>query len=254
MRRWVLLIGLVLALLLAACDGGDDETPQDEVVEPEATEVLQEAVDLLPIEPGLKMQTGLTMLNHSLGKRGDIGYFYGEVRNDTGKQLHAIESFVYAVDELGYEIGIHVADSLMTEIPPGQVFYVGRDFTTSEDFADAQIWVRYLEGEAVVDGFFNLPATVEYHGLAENMEYVVRGTVQNTSGQTLNYYVVDVVLIGPDENLVGLSRGVLTLSAADGSWQPGENAAFEAPFFFTAVEPDLVQDVRVAAAGYAQRQ
>jgi hypothetical protein len=252
---WGLILILVaaLALALAACDGDEDQPDDevDEVVEPDATEEVREGFELLPFEPGLKMQKGLTMLNYSLGDYQGTAYFYGEVRNDTGERLGRAESLIYALDELNYEVGSYMADPLVTEIPPGQVFYVGKEFPAPEGFMDAQVWVTYLPGEPQFDSFFDLPATVSYHGPTTGMAYVVRGTVENNTARALLFNVVDVVLIGPDDNLVGLSRGILSTSAGDGTFPAGEIASFEAPFFFVAADPETVTDVRLGTAGYA---
>lgn len=258
MRKWVLYMGLVV--ILAACNGGDkkDDDTNDQppaggdASQADATEdPFDSSFEQIPIEPGLKVQNGLTLLTYSLGMREGVAYFYGEVRNDTGESLRRVECWVYPVDADGYQLGNVNAEPLVVDIPAGQTVYVGRDYNIGDVYADAQVWLRYEKGEPQFQGFYGLPVTISYRGLgAEGMAYVVRGTAENTTGQDLQFHVIDVALIGPDENLVGLARGVLSTSAANGVWPAGETAEWEAPFFFTAVEPDQVRDVRVSAVGY----
>lgn len=260
MRKWLMVVGVLLALvlMLAACGGDskDDKPGGGDVppgVDPDATEEVFEGYDLLPIEPGLKMQSGLTMRTYSLGKLNDIVYFYGEVQNDTGQTLHQVESYLYLVDAENFRYEETTASSMLIDIPPGQVFYIGGDFTTSDAYADAQIWVRYETGEVLtgLQGYFNLPVTVDSRGPSEGIAYLVSGTAQNTSGQVLRYPVIDVALIGPDDNLVGLAHGTLATTTTDGTWPAGETAAWNAAFGFMSVPPESVVDVRVSVSGYA---
>lgn len=261
MRRWVLLVILILAMAvaLAACDGDDgDKTPpgdgEGEVVpDGEATEEPPGSdVSGAPIEPGLQVRSGLTVLRRSEGVRDDTGYFYAEVRNDTGEVLEYVETMLTLLDAENLPLSEVDGNTLLTDIPPDQTFYVGAAFSPPEGYADSKRWIWYsTTEEPALQGYFDLPATVASQNIVEGGYYAVRGTAENTSGVALAFPVIHVILIGPDDNLVGMDYAVVKLDAPDGTWAPGEQADFEVIVGFVAVEPELVTDVIVMASGYA---
>ncbi|MBN1200642.1 MAG: hypothetical protein JXJ20_02180 [Anaerolineae bacterium] len=268
MRKWMLLaILLALVLALAACggdgdddkdsDGGPPETENETVPVAPDTDATEEAssaaVLSVAYDPGPDMQTGLTLLTYSVYPGDETTHFFAEVRNDTGHALNRALAHLYALDQDGYPLGpLMDASSLLNDIPAGQAFYVASEFATPELFADVFFRVEYETGEpGPLRGFYGLPVTVEYQGPGETMPYVVRGSAENNTGQDLMLPVIDVALTGPDDELVGLSHGVVDTGTADGTWSAGQAAVFEAPFTFVAVEPDRVQEVKIAAAGYA---
>jgi hypothetical protein len=267
MRKWYLLWGLalVMALVMTACNGDKDkkdgeETPPDATeaaqVEPdvESTEEASGAYELVPLEPGLHVQNGLTLVAQAQGQQGGTAYFFGEVRNDTEQTLSWLDTVIYQLDADGFELGIVNGNSLLTAIPPGKTVYVGTSYDAPEGYADAQIWVRYEADPTTLAAFYDLPVTVDYSGPGDNLPYTVRGTAQNTTGRDLSVSVIDVVLIGPDDNLVGFTRGVLSTSGPGQVWPAGETASFEALFGFVAVDATQVKEARVAAAGYASAE
>ena len=198
------------------------------------------------------MRSGLTVVRRSEGVRDDTGYFYAEVRNDTEEYLEYVDTILYLLDAENYPLSEVDGNSLLTDIPPGQTFYVGTSFSAPEGFADSKRWIWYsTTEEPTLEGYFDLPATVETQNIVEGGYYAVRGTTENTSGVTLAFPVINVILIGPDDNLVGMDYAVVRLDAPDGTWAPGEQAAFEVIVGFVAVEPELVTDVIVMASGYA---
>ncbi len=262
MRRWVLLVGITLALslALAACGGDKDKQDDNQPATPEttiapegdATEEPSSDVLAQPVEPGLQVRGGLTVLRQSEGVRQNTGYFYAEVRNDSESTLAQVDAVLYLLDAGHYPVGEATANPLLTDIPPGQTFYVGTTFNPPEGYVDSKRWIWYSPTEEPsLHGYFDLPAAVTSQAVVGEGHYAVHGTAENTSGVTLAFPVIDVVLIGPDDNLVGLDHAVIKLSAPNGTWAPGEQADFEVIVGFIAVEPELVTGVLVKASGYA---
>jgi hypothetical protein len=66
--------------------------------------------------------------------------------------------------------------------------------------------------------------------------------------------VIDVALIGPDEELVGFVHGRLTTIGPGVAWPAGESVPFEARFTGLAVMPEQVTSIRVMAVGYAMTE
>jgi len=268
MRKWAIL-ALVVALMLAACNGDEDkDTDQGDNNAPSnssnavpmpgtGTEEAEAGVDTTVYEPGVDAQTGLTVLTHSVYSREGTAHVFAQVQNDSGQTLNRVESYVYALDAQGFPLGSSLnASPLITDIPPGQVFYVGLDFPAGEEFSDVRLWIQYETGQpSALTPAFNLPVTIDSQGAAENGVYTVRGAAQNTSPQNLMFPVVDVALIGPDNELVGFAHAVITGGLGeDGTWAAGAAITFEAAFNFIAVEPGLVQEAAVLAVGYAAAQ
>lgn len=258
MRRWALwAIALALVLVAAAC-GNDDKkdlpgggTPTAEEPDAAATQEANDAVELIPREPGNNVQAGLTLVTYSVGIEDGTLYFFGEVRNDTGQLARQIYATIYLLDGENYTIETIQAESLLTDIPPGQTVYLASVSPAPENAADTQVWIRYQAGDPALHGYFDLPAEVEASGSDPAAVYLVRGTAENTSGVDLTFPVVDVVLIGPDENLIGVASGVFTGGVQDGVWPTGETASFEARFDFVLGDIAQVREIRIAATGYA---
>jgi hypothetical protein len=251
-------LSVILALALAACNGSKKETEPESGNTPlpspaaASTEQAETGADYSTLEPGLHMQSGLTMIRYNSGALNGTGYFYGEVRNDTGALLARAESTVYPLDTGGFRLATVDASPLLTDLAPGLVFYVGREFTADENFADSSLWVRYNAGDdPSLEGFFGLPVTVDSHGVGDGVAYVAHGTAQNTSGKDLMFPVIDIVLIGPDDNLVGLGHGLVTDGLTDNVWAAGGTVTFEASFGFIAAAPEQITGVVATAAGYA---
>lgn len=247
-RLWLLFV-VLLALVACQADNKPDSTATPEVtpVTPEATTAV---IELVPLTPGLKVRDGLTVLTHSEGIREGTVYFFAEVRNDSGQFLSQIDALIYPLDADHLKLGQVSAAPLMTDIPPGQVFYAGTAFAAPETYADMQRWLWYTPAEQpTLRGRFGLPVTVETRRADENRIYMVSGTAQNDSGVDLYYPLIDVALIGPDDDLVGLAHAAVS-TEREGVWPAGTPAQFTATFRFLAVPPEQVTDVRVLAAGY----
>lgn len=253
MRNWLPLLLLILALTLAAC--GDDSppppTPAASPASPDATAEPQSAFELEPLVPGLRVRNGLTVLAHSEGVREGMGYFFAEVRNDSDQWLSQVDAVIYALDQGGLKLGEISANPLLTDIPPGQVFYAGQSFALPDGYADTQRWLWYTPAEKPsLQGVFNLPVSVTSQSVGESGLYTVSGIAQNTAGADLYFPVIDVVLIGPDDDLVGLAHAALLTGRDDGMWPAGVEAPFDAQFSFISVGPELVSEVRISAVGY----
>ncbi|MBN1678748.1 MAG: hypothetical protein JW966_00555 [Anaerolineae bacterium] len=257
----VLILLLALVLLLAACGGGDDEkSDSDEAPDgdtavdggppPEATEELGESIDFTAAEPGLDLQSGLTEVLSAYGEQDGTAYFFAEIRNDTGLNLHEITSIVKALDDVFYPLTTVDANPLLVDVPPGQTFTLGVTYAAPEGYTDQSIWVVYTTEEPTFEGYFDLPVTIDASGPQGERGYTVRGTVQNPTDIDLVFPVVDVMLIGPDDNLVGYVHAVV----ADKMWPVGGSGTFEANVPFVAGSPERVVDVRVYATGYAMPQ
>ncbi len=247
-RLWLL---LVVVLALGACQGDDTltvtETPPVTPVTPEA---VPAAIELVPLTPGLKQRDGLTVLAHSEGVREGMAYFFAEVRNDSGYYLSQVDALIYPLDANHFKLGQVSAAPLMTDIPPGQVFYVGATFAAPAAYADTQRWLWYTPAEQpTLRGHFGLPVVVETRGVDENGLYVVSGTAQNDSGVDLYYPLIDVALIGPDDNLVGVTHAAVS-TEREGLWPAGTQARFTARFYFLPVLAEQVTGARALAAGY----
>lgn len=258
MRTWALVaIALVLLLALAACDGGDsDDTPPDgATVTPIPTPTAQadDGQDFTIYEPGFHPQAGL-IVEPFQGAQDGTGYFYARVRNDTAVPLDQVELTISLLDDSGYlQDRIYTRSLLGDDIPADFEFTIGSTFPLPEGFAGTDIWIRYepaTDAATTSQGFYDLPVTVaeQYPGDGEPYVYEVRGTVENNTGRELFTVPIDVVLIGPDEDIVGFEHGLTEpgLILAD-----GDSADFEARFRFVAVDPALISEVRVFAAGYA---
>jgi len=260
MRKWTLLffmLGAAVAGILAACGGKKNEAQGSAeglvpVALAQATEVPTPESEFEPVNPGLVMRKGLTMLSQSEGVVNGTYYFYGEVRNDTTQYLTQVEVTIYPLDSLGYQIDTISASPLLTDIAPGQTFYVGRDFPVPSGFASTQRWIWFETSiaEPKFTGYFDLPVTVDFQGTDPNATYVVRGTATNNTGKNLAFPVVDVMLTGPDGTFVGLTHAVVTTGHPNGLWPAGESATYQAVFRFVAVNPAEVAGVKVSATGY----
>ena len=267
MRKWtrwalVMLLATGLWIALAGCGGDSDESSGDEGGDapanlvpqaqptPEGTEVFEEPISIANYEPGTQVQTGLTLVSSTGGKSDGTAYFYAVLRNDSGGMLAKVNVLMYSLDEMNYSVAESQATSLLTDIPPGQEFFVGGSYPVPERAVDSAEFVLFDTGEPSYQGVFDLPVTVTYAGAGETGPYLVRGTVENTSGQALLFPVVSVLLVGPDEQSVGLSYAVMTSLAPGSAWEPGVSAEFEAGFDFTALDPQMVREARVLAVGY----
>ena len=246
MRNWLPLL-LILALTLAAC--GDEPAPPPRPTDTppgiDATGEPENAFELEPLVPGLRVRNGLTVLTHSEGVREGTGYFFAEVRNDSGQLLSQVDAVIYALDE----------DGLKLTDRPTRCYrhspdrsYAGQSFACPMVTPLAALAV--VHPSAGLQGVFNLPASVTSQGTSESGLYTVSGTAQNTADADLYFPVIDVALIGPDDDLVGLAHAVLVTGRDDGVWPAGAEAPFEAQFSFISVGPELVSGVRISAVGY----
>lgn len=251
---------LVLVLLAAACGSDNDDASDDAdapaytvpqaIPTPEGTPPPDESIVISSYTPGSRVQTGLAVEASYSGQRNGRAFYYAILRNESGDSIAAVRALLYALDDENYVIAEHEATSLLADIPPGQTFFIGGSYPVSDLYTASADWVLYDTGEPRFEGYFDLPVTITYQGIGDNQPYLVRGTVENTSGQTLQFPVVDALLIGPDGQPAGLAHGRLTSLAPGDAWAPGVVADFEAAFDFTAFEPPAITDARVQVSGY----
>ncbi|HVO70257.1 MAG TPA: hypothetical protein VMT24_09435, partial [Aggregatilineaceae bacterium] len=152
----------------------------------------------------------------------------------------------------GYQLDTISVSPLLTNIAPGQVFYIGRSVPVPAGFANTQRWVWFETSSDAprFTGYFDLPTTIDFQGEEGQGVYVWRGTATNNTGQTLIFPVVDVLLAESGGEPVGLTHAVVTTSNPNGSWMAGEVATYEAVFRFVAADMSDVTQVTVSATGY----
>jgi hypothetical protein len=259
MRKWLLLflvLGVAVGALVACGSKKNKVQGSEEGLVPvslaQATEVPTPGSEFEPITPGLVMRKGLTMLAQNEGVVNDTYFFYGEVRNDTTQYLTQVEAYVYPLDSFGYQLDTISVSPLLTDIAPGETFYIGRDAPVPNGFVNTQRWVWFETSadEPRFTGYFDLPTTIDFQGTEANAAYVVRGTATNNTGQTLIFPVVDVMLAEMGGEPVGLTHAVVTTSNPNGSWMAGEVATYEAVFRFVAADVTDIATVTVSATGY----
>ncbi len=260
-RMYAFALFVTLLVALAACGGQSEETPPPPSVTaapptqpaaessttPHPTDLPAVAADLL--EPALVVRDGLTVLSENSGALNNTVYFFAAVRNDTDQTLSNVDVVITMLAADGFQLGQFTAPPSITDIPPGQTFYVGGWAAKPDEYTGAERRIWYETGTPRFSGHFGLPAEVSEQGPDDAGGYVVRGTVTNNSEDTLIMPVVTVALVGPDEKIVGLTNAVLQLPNADGTWSPQTQAPFEARFTFVAGDTQNVEP-RVLAVGY----
>jgi hypothetical protein len=257
MRKWLLLflvLGVFVGLLVACGSKQNKALGSAEGLVPvpvaQATDVPPDS-GFEPITPELVTRKGLTVLSQNEGTGNNRHYFYAEIRNDTNQYLSHIEAYIYPLDAYGYQLDTISASPLLTDIAPGQTFFVGREFRPPSGFVNTQRWIWFdtSTDQPRFKGYFNLPTTIRYRGVRWHMAYYVRGTATNNTGKNLVFPVVDVLLMSGNTP-VGLCHAVVKTSSANGVWKPGEVVTYEAVFNYTAVTSGYITAAKVSATGY----
>ncbi len=260
-RMYALALSAALIATLAACGGKTEETPPPPSVTPAPpTQPVAEssttphptdlpAIETDMLEPALLVRDGLTVLSENSGAVNDTVYFFAALRNDTDQTLSSVDVVITMLASDGFQLGQFTAPPPITDIPPGQAFYVGGWAAKPDEYTGAERRIWYETGTPRFVGRFGLPAEVDEQGPDEDGGYVVRGTVTNNSEDTLMMPVVTVALLGADGKMIGLTNAVLQLPNADGTWPPQAQVPFEARFTFVAGETQNAE-ARVLAVGY----
>lgn len=271
---WIVLL-FVLTLALAACGDEADPTPSAENTAPaenapaateeapveaaapdtaateEATPESDEA-DFNPIPPGLHARSGLTVVRATEYAENGTGAYFAELRNDTGETLRAVGGSIDLLDAENLRLRAVPLSTLLSDIPPGASFFVGETFPLPQGYAGTAIWLDYTPADApTLDAHFDLPVTVDTHGPGESALYTAQGTVENTTGQPLVFWVLTLAAFDADGNIIGLAHAVVTPDASGNDWPAGTSATFEATFPALAGEPASVTSVTASATGYA---
>lgn len=271
---WIVLL-LVLTLALAACGDDPDPAPPAENTAPadtapvatenspaeaaapdtaateEATPESDEA-DFNPIPPGLHARSGLTVVRATEYAENGTGAYFAELRNDTGETLRTVGGSIDLLDAENLRLRAVPLSTLLSDIPPGASFFVGETFPLPQGYAGTAIWLDYTPADApTLDAHFDLPVTVDTHGPGESALYTAQGTVENTTGQPLVFWVLTLAALDADGNIIGLAYAVVTPDASGNDWPAGTSATFEATFPALAGEPASVTSVTASATGYA---
>ena len=260
-RMYAFALLAALVAVLAACGGKTEETPPTTTTVPPTAQPVAEssttphptdlpAIETTFLEPELVVREGLTVLSENSGAQDDTVYFFAALRNDTQNTLSNVDVTVTMLAADGFQLGQFTAPPPITDIPPGQTFYVGGWAAKPDEYAGAERRIWYETGAPRFTGHFGLPAELSEQAPEENGGYVVRGTVINDTADTLIMPVVTVALVGADEKVIGLTNAVLQLPNTDGTWPPETQADFEARFTFIAGDAQDAE-ARVFAVGYA---
>jgi len=278
-KAWVVLL-FVLALALAACGGeSEPESPQATVpptsppqdagapVQPPSAPDSVGAADASATEepapdealadfnvytPGMHAREGLTILRSTEYAENPTGAFFAEIRNDTGEFLRSVDGSMDLLDAENLRLGTVPLYILLSDIPPGESFFVGETFPLPAGYTASAIWLDYTAADApALDAFFNLPVTIETHGPGETHPYMVSGAVENNTGQELVLWVLTLAALDADDQIVGLAHALVTPDTPNGNWPTGTNAPFEATFTALAGDASAVTSVTASAVGYA---
>jgi len=274
LARWIAL-SLVLILALAACGGDEPEpdraaapentpaatpvpvasvpAPPDAAATEESTsEPDDAALDFTVYTPGLHARSGLTVVRSTEWTGANTGAFFAEIRNDTGQLLRAVEGSLTVLDAEHLSLGRVPLSVLLNDIPPGQSFFAGDVFDLPTGFAATAIQLDYQPADAPwLAAFYDLPVTIESQAPAEAVPYLVRGTIENTTGRDLTFWAVTLVALDAEDQIIGLAHAVVTPGTPDRRWLAGTSVPFEAPFAALAGDAASIASVVASAAGYA---
>ena len=260
-QAWVAVLA-ALTLALAACgDQSEPDTPPPDAPTPpaqssaaatEEPEPDGAEMDFNVYTPGLHLRAGLTLLRSTEHAAGDTGAFFAELRNDTGALLRAVDGSIDLLDAEGLRLEAVPLHVLLSDIPPGERFFVGETYALPAGYAASAVWLDYTTAETPsLAAYFDLPVTIEAHGPGETLPYTARGTLDNTTGQDLALWALTLAALDADGQIIGLSHAVVTPGAPGQGWPAGTAATFEATFGALAGDPSAVASHEASAVGYA---
>lgn len=280
-RLWIL--GLIAALLLAACGGddGDDDNadaaptaetadvtddnpfdfPPDAVVqEADATEEVQFEIDPREI-PGQVMQPGLRSSGgvEIVGSRtysADFGISWAvfEVQNTNANAIPAAEVIVSLLDSNNRFRDTANAFSGFIDIPPGAVVPVAVEFPTPPDFTDivaiAGIDERNASGIEGLQGEFDFPATLDPLPTGD-FPLVITGTVTNDREVPLQSPVFVIAFYDATGQILAAAPARFEGLGDSGEWLPASELSLTANLLFA---PEAPAEARVFSAAYRQAE
>lgn len=284
LASWIALL-LVLILALAAC-GGDKPEPdrpaasestpvtatppaasapavenppapdaaatEPATAEPDDAAPDDAALDLTVYTPGLRVRSGLTIVRSTEWTGDATGAFFAEIRNDTGGLLRAVEGSLAVLNADHLRLSAVPLSVLLNDIPPGHSFFAGSVFDLPPGAAATAVQFDYQQADAPwLDAFYDLPVTIDSQAPAETVPYLVRGTIENTTGRDLAFWAVTLAALDADGQIIGLSHAVVTPGTPDRIWPAGASIPFEAPFAALAGEASSIASITASAAGYA---
>ena len=260
MRIWVVL-GCVLMLLLAACNGDDNAGESNTavpatsaaVIETESTAEATEA-PLPPgnvIAPGVRVDEGVEVVTSNAYVVPDgAGWVLLELRNGNPDPVPNFQVTVSLLDEQNREIGSRTITSPMVNIPAGYQVPLVVEFVVPEGYSDymalATIDPRITADVAPYVGEYDLPSTVD--------PLTVDGTFNRVTGTLTNDRGVDLILpvatIGlyQGETLVGVAQAILNGTDERGQWLAGSTINFEATFPYLPTTE--ITETKVISVGY----
>lgn len=265
-QAWIAVLA-ALTLALAACgDESAPDTPQPDAPTPPAQSsgaATEDAateepepdgaeMDFNVYTPGLHLRAGLTLLRSTEHAAGSAGAFFGEIRNDTGALLRAVDGSIDLLNTEGLRLGTVPLHVLLSDIPPGESFFVGETYPLPAGYAAAAVWLDYTAAETPsLAAYSDLPVNIEAHGPGETLPYTARGTLNNTTGQDLALWTLTLAALDASGQIIGLSHPVVTPDTPGQGWPAGAAATFEATFDSLAGDPSAVASLEASAVGYA---
>lgn len=266
MRKWV--VGLILILGLAACNGEDESDPPantpvaDNSVATESATASVEAVSTADVEstdepalppgqvmePGVRVEEGVEVINSNayISPAGS-GWVLLELRNGNEEPVPNFLVTVSLLDDQNREIGMFNIVTPMVNIPAGYTVPVVAEFVAPEGYTNfmALATVDRSVEESPFVGEYDLPATIEVE--VDGTFNRVTGTLTNDRGMDLILPIATIALYEEDQ-LVGVAQAILNGTDERGQWLDGAILNFEAAFPF--LPTTNITDSKVVSVAY----
>jgi len=250
------ILGLLLAGLVAACGGGDENpTPEQPTAIVEADDTAtQEPSEDLPgqvMVPGVRVTDGLAVLRSTTFTLNDqVGWIVLEVRNDNPNAVANIEATASLLDADNRERGFQRTISPFANIPSGRVVPLVLEFGAPPDYTTFLALVEVDEttqgGFENLIGEFDLPAQLDPIP-GGGYPLVLTGTLTNDRGVVLIAPVAMITAEDSGGNLLGAALTSINGLSAEGNWEPGATLTFMATFPYL---PQAIAQTQIISAGY----